>query len=403
LDQYETIGVQAIDSVSNAIAFQGPIYTNYKSDVAVSVKANVSNPIAGQRLTVTIGAWCLGGDFPAAGGVQLNCSLPDGLEFISCSPEQGTFDPITGIWDIGNLLVEDSPVNLTIIALVNPTPYHDPTQLGIIFDGSDYTSGSTSTFKSTYLNSLMFALAPEKYNLFPLDGSVEITVVGCGFNDPPRAFTVLDPVTVTKDNAKDLSSGQGIRNDQCSGGKAPISSALRLVADKMSKSVNFSKEKKQIVLIICSGNMNCVWDDNPSNNTQDVYPAKFTSNQNKVDIDTITADEYLKTVFNFNDANDEINAITVAKEDSLRNSSFLNASIVMPQPGNIYNWANPILEPGWVFESPAGKNAFQQSFNMVIQTLFSDILYQSALAHSTTVDPNRINNYFISVIKPRYV
>ena len=86
LDQYEVIDVQAIDSVSNAIAFQGPIYTRYKSDVAVSLTTNLSNPVAGQRLTIIISAWCLGGDFPAAGGVVLNCTLPPGLDFISCSP-----------------------------------------------------------------------------------------------------------------------------------------------------------------------------------------------------------------------------------------------------------------------------------------------------------------------------
>lgn len=403
LDQYEVIGVQAIDSLSNAIAFQGPIYTRYKSDVAVSLTTNLSNPVAGQRLTIIISAWCLGGDFPAAGGVVLNCTLPPGLDFISCSPEQGTFDPMSGKWIIGNLLKENSPINLTIVALVNPEPYHEPTQLGIIFDGSDYTSGSSSTFKSTYLNSLMFALAPEKFNLFPTDGTVELTAVGCGFDNPPRAFSVLEPTTLTADNVKPLSSGQGFRNDNCPGGKAPISSALRLITDKMSKSVNFSKDKKQIILIISSGHRNCVWDSNPSNNTQDVCPGIYMSNQNQIDLDTINANEYAKTMLDYNETSDEINAITVAKSDDLRDSSFLNASIVFPPPGNIYNMTNPIIEPGWVFESPAGKDAFQQSFNNVIRTLFSDILYQSALADSTTIDPNDINNYFGKVIQPVYI
>jgi hypothetical protein len=403
LDQYEFIDVQAIDSVSNAIAFQGPVYTRYKSDVGVYVTVNTSNPVEGQRIIITVSAWCLGGDFPAAGGVVLNCALPEGLDFISCSPEQGTYDQASGEWYIGNLLVEDSPVNLTFIALVNPTPYHESTQLGIIFDGSDYTSGSSSIFKATYLNSLMFALAPEKYGLFPTDGCVELTVVGCGFDDPPRAFTVLNPTTLTEDNVKPLSSGQGFRNDDCSGGDAPISSAIRLVADKMSKSMNYSKEKKQIVLIVCSGHMNCIWDDNPNNNTKDVYQGIFTSNENQVNDDTINAVEYLKSTIDFNVASDEVNAITVAKTDDIRDSSFLNESIVMPQPGNIYNMTNPIIEPGWVFESESGKNAFQLSFNNVIRTIFSDIFYQSALADSTTIDPNSKNNYFISIIKPIYI
>ena len=400
MDRFESIGVQAIDDLSNAIAFQGPVYTKYRSDVAVYIMTNVSNPQNGDLISITISAWCLGGDFPAAGGVNLSCILSDDLDYISYTAEQGTYDNTTGLWNIGNLLVVDSPVNLTIRARVNAVGYHVPMQFGLILDGSDYTSGSSSTFQSTYLNSLMFALAPEKYGLFPSDGTVELTVVGCGFDDPPRAFTVLDPILLTEENVKSLSSGQGFRNDDCSGGDAPISSALRLLTDKMSKSANYSKEKKQVVLIISSGNVNCIWDENPSNNTQDVYPGIFTSDTQQVQFDTIQAAEYLNSTFAFDTLSDEINAIVVAKTPELRNSSFLNQSIVMPQPGHIYNMTNLPVEPGYVFESDTGKDAFQQAFNTVLELLFNSFPAQVSLKSSTTIDPNYNNNYYITIVKP---
>ena len=41
--------------------------------------------------------------------------LPDGLEYVRYSATKGTFDSITGIWDIGDLSIEDGIVKLFII------------------------------------------------------------------------------------------------------------------------------------------------------------------------------------------------------------------------------------------------------------------------------------------------
>ncbi len=95
--------------------------------------------------------------------------------------------------------------------------------------------------------------------------------------------------------------------------------------------------------------------------------------------------------------------MTVAKDINLRNSTFLNASIVIPQPGNIYNMTNPIVDPGWVFEVDLGKNSFQEAFNVIIQTLFNSISMQVYVQDSTTIDPNSNNDYYYVRIQPVFV
>lgn len=402
LDQYESIGVQAIDDYGNAIKFQGPVFTNYRSDVGLLVEVDDPTPVQGSIITIVVKAWCFGGDVDAAGGVIIDCTLPEGLIHVSNFTEKGSYTNKTGLWHLGNLLVEESPVNLTIHARVNAVPYHEPTQMGIIFDGSDYTE--SAAFKNTYLNGLMFALDPVKFGLIPTDGAVELTVVGFGFNNPPRAFTVLSPTTIEDPSqAHSIATGQGIRNDDCVGGKAAMSSAIRLLTDKMYNSENFTEEQRQIVLIVSSGNPECIWDEDSPANTVDIYAGKFTSDKSQVQEDTINAKEYLNLTFDFNASNDELNAMTVAKDISLRNSTFLNASIVMPQPGNIYSMENPIVDPGWVFEVDLGKNSFQEAFNLILQTLFNSISMQVYVEDSTTIDPNSNNDYYYVRIQPVFV
>jgi len=392
LDQYASVDIQAIDDYSNAISFQGPVFTNYRSDVGLIVKVNNSYPYLHQRINITISVWCLGGDVPAAGGVLVNCTLPKGLDFISYTAEQGTYHNASGIWNIGNLLVKDSPVNCTICAQVNAIPYHDPTQLGFVFEGSAYTSGSTSVWQNTYLNGLKFAI--DDGTIFPHDGSVELTVVSCGGDTHPLAKVELSPTIITESNCHSIATG--LRNTPYPGGYAPISSGLRLITDQMYNSANFLTEKRQLALIVSSGNPDCIWDPT----TGGGYGGIVTSDKTQVKIDTINAAEYLNSTLEFNASNDELDAIAVAKTDDLRNSSLLNGSIVMPQPGNIYDITHPIHLPGWVFEVEPGWKEFQDAFSMIIKMLLNSVNVRAFIEDSTTIDPNLNNNYYAIHIQP---
>jgi len=395
ISQYEFIDVAGIDSLSNSLVFQGPVYTSYRSDVGLEVTVNNTHPVMGDKISVNIGAWCYGGDIAGAGNVRVNCSLPEGLDFISYAADQGTYDPISGVWNLGNLLVENSPVNLTIIVEVNGVPYHEPTQLGIIFEGSGYTSGSVSVWQNTYLSGLRFALNDD--SIFPHDGSVELTVVTCGGNSPPLAEVELEPTIITEANYHDI--GQDLRNSPYPGGYAPISSAIRLTTDQLYDSDSFSIEKRQIILLVSSGNPDCIWNEFLGNG----YGADYDGNTPQVELDTINAAEYLNTTIDFNMENDELDAITVAKTVDLRNSALFNESIVMPKPGNIYDINNPIDHPGWVFEVEPGKDEFQEAFSLIIKLLLNSVRVQVNVDDSTTIDPNNGNDISIINIQPSFV
>jgi len=395
IDQYEYLNSQAIDQYSNAIEFLGPVFTNYRSDLGVFATVDNSKPILGDTITFTITLWSYGGDVAAAGDVKVNCTLPAGLEFLSYNSDQGPYDNKSGIWHLGNIRTDKSPYNLYITTRVNGVPYHESVQLGIIFSGDDYTSGSISVWQNTYLNALKFALDPVKYGIIPTDESVELTVVSCGFTDPPRAETLIPPTIITMDNAKNLA--QDLPSTPYPGGPLPISSAIRLITDKMYNSVNYDPGKQQIVLIISSGNPNCIWDET----TADGYGAIFSSNTEQVQIDTINAKDYFNETLNINKLYDELNAITVAKTIDLRYSKFFNESIVLPQPGNIYDILHPIIDPGWVFEIDPGKEAFQDAFNLILQLLLNSVRVNVYLSSSTTIDPYSDNNAYSLYVEPR--
>ena len=52
-----------------------------------------------------------------AKNVKVFDQIPDGLKYIKHTATKGTFDPKTGIWDIGNLTVDDGEVFLYITTL----------------------------------------------------------------------------------------------------------------------------------------------------------------------------------------------------------------------------------------------------------------------------------------------
>lgn len=50
-----------------------------------------------------------------AKNTRIHDNLPDGLKYISHTATKGTFDPNTGIWNIGDLSIEDGIVTLFIV------------------------------------------------------------------------------------------------------------------------------------------------------------------------------------------------------------------------------------------------------------------------------------------------
>jgi uncharacterized repeat protein (TIGR01451 family) len=82
------------------------------SDLGITKTVNNANPKYLQKVTFTITAHNYGPD--NATGVKVADKLPTGLKFISASGK-GTYNPITGIWTIGNLANGENAV-LNIVA-----------------------------------------------------------------------------------------------------------------------------------------------------------------------------------------------------------------------------------------------------------------------------------------------
>lgn len=93
------------------------------SDLAIVKTADTLTPSIGSNITFTITASNLGPDNAVA--VFVEDILPPGFTFVSSSATIGQYNPVTGIWSIGNLDSGEQAV-LTIIANVNPTgPYEN--------------------------------------------------------------------------------------------------------------------------------------------------------------------------------------------------------------------------------------------------------------------------------------
>ncbi len=71
--------------------------------VDISVSSSVDNPEPLEGETIRIVFTALNSGPAAATGVQLNTLLPLGLTLITSQPQPGSYNSVTGLWDVGNL------------------------------------------------------------------------------------------------------------------------------------------------------------------------------------------------------------------------------------------------------------------------------------------------------------
>jgi LPXTG-site transpeptidase (sortase) family protein len=89
--------------------------TGLSADISVVKTVNQATPLLGQNVTYTMVAHNLGPS--TAPGVQLRDLLPAGLTFVSYTATQGTYNPATGIWNVGTM-VNGSTVTLAVVVTV---------------------------------------------------------------------------------------------------------------------------------------------------------------------------------------------------------------------------------------------------------------------------------------------
>src|SRR5262249_5243146 len=90
--------------------------TPQRADLSLAKSVSNARPNVGDTVTFTITLHNSGPD-PAT-GVQINDPLPAGLTFVSATPSQGSYDPATGVWDLGTVN-PGTPPTLTLPAVVS--------------------------------------------------------------------------------------------------------------------------------------------------------------------------------------------------------------------------------------------------------------------------------------------
>ena len=84
-------------------------------DLSLTKTVDNTNPLIGETIQFTIG---LTNDGPShATGVQVRDVLPAGLQYVSSTPQIGTYNSVTGIWNVGSL-----EASATTTLIINATP-----------------------------------------------------------------------------------------------------------------------------------------------------------------------------------------------------------------------------------------------------------------------------------------
>ena len=113
-DQFDSDSIPG-DGNPSQDDYDSATFTPARADLSVTKSVNNSAPNVGQGVTFTIIVANAGPD-PAT-GVSVLDQLPPGLTFDSSTTDVGTYSPSTGIWEIGNLAVNDT-ATLTLAATV---------------------------------------------------------------------------------------------------------------------------------------------------------------------------------------------------------------------------------------------------------------------------------------------
>jgi large repetitive protein len=119
--ELEILGSAGYDGQFSTISTLGPTVLTQdfdnvdRIDLAVTKTAETLTPAIESNVTFTIAVANLG--TTAATGVELTDILPVDLAFVMSNPSQGTYDALTGVWQIGELDA-GSEATLELVALV---------------------------------------------------------------------------------------------------------------------------------------------------------------------------------------------------------------------------------------------------------------------------------------------
>jgi hypothetical protein len=386
LSKYKTIDVMTVDKNSNSIQLIGSVPLHPVVDLQIISRVSNPNPKRYDYINVTITLICHGGDINGSANIKIECMIPDGLQYISSSPELGTYDNTTGIWSIAQL-IGDKSVNLNIKLKVIDKGFREFTQFAMIMDGSGSIESSDWTLMKTGLSQAL-----KNASIFPHDKSVEFTAIQFGNSIGYNywgAVVVIPPTVINNDTGTPgyfQTCANTINNTIQSKGNTPMACGIRLAADQLRNSKNFSTDRKQIILMVTDGLANCNWIPGTYKGQYIDYTTGKTA--------TETAQAYLNTTLQLNSGQDEFDVLAVGSGPDI---AWLNNSIVWPQPGYI---APPFLSGrGWVSQVITWQQ-FANRISEIFKTIFQSIPLKAEIISSFTLDPNLLNNMAIQVVTP---
>lgn len=157
------------------------------ADLAISNNVNISTPIADSNVIFTLVATNNG--LSDATGVTVTNTLPNGYEYVSNNSSNGTFDPITGIWNIGNLTNGKSEVlEITVKVLASGDYTDNATITGNEFD-IDLTNNSDNAVTGPLAKTDVQVIKTVN-NMNPNVGSNVIFTISVNNNGPSEATNV---------------------------------------------------------------------------------------------------------------------------------------------------------------------------------------------------------------------
>ena len=384
LGDYTEVNLIAVDHEDNSIAFMGPIELHPVSDIGIEITVDDGTPEIGDIIEITITVTSYGGDVNGSGNVIVKYLLPEGLIHEDNTSSQGTYTNETGIWEIGNVLV-GQPATLIIRAKVVGIQIHEFTQLGMVLDGSGSISSSDWNLMRTGL-----ANAIDDPDIFPHDGSVELTVIQFGVNPNSRNCRVeVSPTIVTEDNYESVVNTISVLSQ--GDGWTPMAGGIYLTADTLHNSINFDPAYRQVINLVSDGEPTC-WSAEGEYEGHDCGTSSSAMNQGKAS--TESARDYIIDYLEMTDDQDEFDSLAVGSGPDI---PWLNSSIVWPQPGYI---APPFDNgSGWVSKVESW-DEFADRINEMFRLLFYGITNTVEYVDSTTWDPNDGNNNAAVIILP---
>jgi uncharacterized repeat protein (TIGR01451 family) len=354
-------------------------------DIEIIKVVNDETPLFDVPFDYTITAKNIGsGD---ASGVKVNDLLPDDINYLSDNPSQGTYNHVTGDWDIGYLPAGGTA---TLIITVNITSIDKYTQLALLLDGSGSITGDDW---GVMLEGIASAITN---GYIPHNGQVELTVIQFGGWNPANDYSwaqveIGGPIVLDGTNYNDVADD--IEDIVQLGGATPMSCAFHLAADIMSGDTynklpgtlfegmasTHSDWPRQVINLITDGQPNVIYDDSIRyNGIWQKGPNRYVLGK----ADTELALTYFESLITIEEGVDEIDSEAVGDGTDV-DVPWLRDHVVRPQPGNL---APPFI-PGWVI-SVADYTELADTLYEKFLVIFPPIENCATLVEPTDTNPS---------------